>query len=62
MLTTKEIWDLVEDYVEYTGRYPTCDICHKRIPSDLTGWAVSLSQEGVITLLCPDCKEVELNV
>lgn len=62
MVTTKEIWDLVEDYVEYTGRYPTCDICHKRIPSDLTDWAVSLSQEGVLTFLCPDCKEAELNV
>ena len=62
MITTNEIWDLVEDYVKYTGRYPACDICHKRIPSDLTDRAVALSQEGVLTLLCPDCKEAELNV
>ena len=62
MLTAKEIWDLVEDYVENTGRYPTYDICHKRLPIRLTDWAVSLSQEGVLIFLCPDCKEVELGV
>lgn len=62
MLTKQEIWELVEQYVEDRGRYPTCDICHARIPSDFGYWAVAVNQDGTTTFLCPDCVEAEFNV
>jgi hypothetical protein len=62
VLTTNEIWEEVERIVEDTGRYPTCDICHRRIPSDLSDWMVAYALDGTLTFLCPECKEVELGV
>lgn len=62
MLTINEIWEEVERIVEDTGRYPTCDICRRRIPSDLSDWAVAYALDGTLTFLCPECKEAELNV
>lgn len=62
MLTINEIWEEVERIVEDTGRYPTCDICHRRIPFDLSDWMVAYALDGSLTFLCPECREVELGV